>query len=66
MEHFRRLASIKQDYSWEAYCRDLSNDKELWNKFTRGLQHGLRQIDFRTCWNDNATQEELLRLEFQE
>ena len=64
MEHFHRLADVKQDYSWEAYCNDLSNDKALWNKFARGLQYGLRQIDFSACWNDNATQEELLRLEF--
>ena len=64
MEHFKRLAASIPGYSWAAYCDDLSNDEQLWNQFTRGLQLGLRQIDYEACWNANATQEEILRLEF--
>ena len=64
LEHFKRLAASAPGYSWAAYCDDLSNDKGLWNQFTRGLQHGLSQIDYKACWKINATPEEILRLEF--
>lgn len=66
IEHFKRLAAVTPDYSWDAYCKDLSNDKGLWNQFTRGLQHGLLQIDYKACWKTNATPEEILQLEFHE
>ena len=64
LEHFKRLATSAPGYSWAAYCDDLSNDKGLWNQFTRGLQHGLSQIDYKACWKTNTTPEEILRLEF--
>lgn len=65
-EHFKRLAAVAPHYTWKIYMHDLTNDQELWNKFSRGLQHGLRQLDFKASWTANATQDELLHLEFQE
>lgn len=64
-EHFRRLAAVTPNYTWKAYMNDLSNDQELWGKFTRGFQHGLRQLDFKASWTGNASRDEILHLEFQ-
>ena len=66
LEHFHRLARVIHNYSWQAYCADLTNDKELWNKLTRGLQYGIWQIDFKATWITNTTQGEILQLEFYE
>lgn len=65
-EHFNRLEAVTPHYTWKAYVNDLSNNKELWGKFSRGFQNGLRQLDFKASWTANATRDELLRLEFQE
>lgn len=66
LEHFRRLAAAVPGYSWAAYCKDMSDNKELWTQFTRGLQHGLSQVDYKACWSTRATPDEILRLEFDE
>lgn len=64
-EHFSRLADVTPNYTWKTYMDDLSNNPELWNKFSRGFQDGLRQLDFKASWMAKATQDEILRLEFQ-
>lgn len=63
-EHFKRLAAVIPNYTWKTYVNDLSNNPQLWSKFSRGFQYGLRQLDFKASWMANATQDELLRLEF--
>lgn len=65
-EHFKRLVAVIPHYTWRTYVGELSNDKELWNKFSRGFQTGLRQLDFKSSWVANATQDEILQLKFQE
>ena len=64
-EHFKRLAAAIPKYTWKTYVEDLSNNPELWSKFSRGFQFGLRQLDFKASWVVNATQDEIFRLEFQ-
>lgn len=65
-EHFKRLVAVSPDYTWKAYVNDLSDNRELWIKFSRGFQLGLRQLDFKAGWMEKATQDEILCLEFQE
>lgn len=64
-EHFKRLAAATPKYTWKTYVDDLSNNPELWSKFSRGFQNGLRQLDFKASWMVNATLDEISRLEFQ-
>ena len=63
-EHFQRLAAAAKGYTWDAYMSDLTNDNELWGRLTRGLQHGIYQMDFKATWKDKAAQEQILSLEF--
>lgn len=60
-----QLCLLMREFKEMVMCSD-KYIKDLWNQFTRGLQHGLSQIDYKACWKANTTPAEILRSEFRE
>lgn len=57
LAHFQYLTIFDRDYTWRSYQQDLEQDQELWGKFTRALQRGIWEADYKAAWDQDSLPE---------